>query len=224
MASGILVYNQTGQVQVTEEYKNLKFLRKGAISSFNQFGEYSISFSTSEVVAFRTPDGGTFAMDCEGVRVSGGTQTFEGSTVNGATIYYYVFGYAAPTSGNFFEVRNGNGEVIFSDADTPMKVFDFRHSESSPVWSDSLPAWGGNSMVILDDFTYPTNKTIAVVPSFSAVDNYSFLMNNFGYTVAANFFYFRSGRITHFYDYYYSWDHGAQNAGHKYLAIDVTGL
>lgn len=224
MRAGINIINQSGQIQVTDSYKNLQFLRKGEITvAMANNWEYTLVTSPAEIVAFRSVD--FFSFKSNGRAVVNGTIKNELILGNGS-LYYYVFGHASNTAGNYFEVRNANGEVNFSDTGRYMKVADFRHSDSAPLVAASstmLSSTYPNCFLQFDTYNFDASKVIAVSPAINTVNNYAFYAQYFEYYPDL-IFEFHSGKIVHEVDHYWTWTHGAMNVAHNYLAIDVTGL
>lgn len=223
MSTGIQIFNQTNQLQITDSYKNLQFLRKGSITNWNDY-QATFSLPMSEVVAFRTNNSDFFWVGANGRTVNNGVARYELVQGNG-NVDYYVFGYANNPAGQYFEVRTPSGEVAFSDTGKYMKVMAQRQSDSSPIEVATPTLWSGNSNSLLrfDTFNFPTSKICAVVPAINIVNNYNFYANSFEYYPPICFE-FRSGQICQEVDHYYSWGGGNVSLAHSYLAIDVTGL
>ncbi len=124
MGPGIQIYNNSGGLQITDTFKNLQFVRKGSVTIPNNWLRpyTSIQFSPGELVAFRIESASKDDYCSIRSGSSDGLVTFTGYP--GKTLEYYAFSYKKIPTGNYFEVRNLLGEVVFSDAAHFMKVLD----------------------------------------------------------------------------------------------------
>jgi len=264
MSAGIEVYNNSGVLQITDQFKNLQFREKDTVSLTNEnlgtsdwYSADIILSDTQEFLCFNvnTIDvpvllyGRTFLRD-NVLRSRIATKVAPGTTPN-VSVNYYRFGYATVPRGNFFEVRNASGEMVFSDAARFMQVIagrngtetrEIAYTDIPPGHSDSTSAWWGVYGYTLHSVSIPTGKTVAVLLGTNLYTTYMTVgyENPFDawnpgdptYSVSKQTnsgFVFREDRIEFWNLAIYDNASGADPLAQKeinynYLLIDVTGL
>ena len=160
MAVGGEFYTDSGILQVTAEYKNLQLVSKGNITLKQQTNNYSASVDTGEgkIIAFRIPAG----RSVDTLPYKEGSwfyHPFDG--LGDLLVTYYIFDFANIPPGRYFEVKNENEEVCFSDTAKFMKVL----SSGSGVVSDGHSfAWPGSSEEwVFGEYATTSPDNVAVV-------------------------------------------------------------
>jgi len=127
MSAGIEIINNTGNIQITERFRNLQFIQKKTISLIPSGSTRKIDATLSSstvVVAFKCSDGSNSPV---GMYYNSGTDPTSvvfyaslGTSTVGIT--YYEFGYPVLALGSCFEIYNANSELVFSDNAKYLKV------------------------------------------------------------------------------------------------------
>jgi len=234
MTSGLVVYNDTNNLQITDSFKNLQFLYKGTTAP-----DTKVYFNINDIIAFNCADGNWVGMwinykdtsfpyprtDTGLPRSDGGTQKcclFRGSS----TITYYVFGFDVVSSGHYFEVKNSVGEVVFSDSEKFMKVIASCAGQDGG--NTASPATCHNR--IFNTTAIPLNTTPAVIPGLRCW--------NTGWGSAGgdktghdhHMYEFQNGAVNSLYknmrtEYFgEAYARASRNIFYNYLLIDVTNL
>lgn len=159
MEAGLEVCNNSGVLQVTPSYKNLRLTNKGTITLRQITNNGSISVDTGEgkIIAFKIPaDRRVYVLP-----YTEGCWFYHPWDNSGdLLVTYYIFSYADIPEGNYFEVRNEKNEVCFSDTANFMKVL----SSGSGAISDKFPySWpDSNKEWTLGTYPYSVNTAIVI--------------------------------------------------------------
>lgn len=214
MAAGIEIYNNKNVIQVTDNLRNLTLIEKGTISSGN-----ILTCKDTELIALRCENGKYVGVGVmPSVYIAGGiTYT---KVVGTGTITYYKFGDRDVNPGNYFEVRNENGKIMFSDNDKYMKVIG-----SNTGISRTSPPFAGP----IDSVVIPQNRIAAVVIGKSCLTlGFSDGANYYMRSIYAQYFNFSENAITSTYEMDYNSGYPANtyvvSSSYSYLVVDVTGL
>lgn len=147
MALGLFFKNDSGSIQIDENYKNVAFKSKSTLTlNGSGAGNFTIS-GTSPVIAYRSSSGVVLVHATS----SGSDWTFYFRGPASASITYYVFDEpSSDDSGAPFVVYNASGEPTFNSNERYMRVVDFVETTVD-----------GTSYSQTE--TYPSGKTYAVV-------------------------------------------------------------
>lgn len=180
MNAGLKVYNSNNTLQLDSTYTNFSFLGKGTFT-FGSSNEalnptVDINFNKNELIAFCVTKQGTAIGFYQDPVTSGDTTTYKMVTnISGTTVEYFRFG-AQPgvcPPGNFFEVFDANGNRIYSDTNTYMKVLGFYSGTFTPTnatSSNTAPTYDVHHATINYDHFYifpPTKRKVAIVIGLS---------------------------------------------------------
>jgi len=128
MAAGIEVYNNNNILQITDKFRNLQFIEKITLSSFNSLDIQEIPNDLSSFYAFREITGtSSIAI----IYVGSSIIRFFAKPATSAVVEVFRFGYSTTvSSGGGFQVFNSNGEIVFDSNNKYMRVIDSRHTNN----------------------------------------------------------------------------------------------
>lgn len=259
MTAGIQIYNNDDVLQITEEYRNFQFISKTTVTLTDSIISYQPSgqsvylgsnlwgssnpYLYSERLVLTTAQSNMlYAYRCNNGKfvqcmlLIGRYSPYIGSPIltisgeQGAEVTIYFFDYKTVSSGQHFEVRNSDGNVVFSDQGKFMKVL------SSIQGTRTRPTTVGST---LNTTTHSSSVTAAVSAGCLSwevnIPSEGFPANA-GYTgVRAQAFTFESSQIVSTYQVFFddsswtsqvssSWYWTNYAVNYQYLVLDVTGL
>jgi hypothetical protein len=134
MAFGAAVYNDTGNIVIDPDFRNLVLRSKtsltftttlqstGRVSFYVDRKTVSLAGAVNPVIAFKS----SLGVGLTGLSISGSTYTWTVSANQDHTCTVYVFDFApTPTSTFGMQVFDGSGNQIFNSDANYMKVVDF---------------------------------------------------------------------------------------------------
>ncbi len=236
MGSGIEIYNYDNILQITDKFTNIQFIEKTTVTLLTRITSYyangvdryyanvTLTALDKEMYAIRC-DNGKF-INWSGSRTILGSGNYGPLTLNirgerDAIVTVYRFSYASIPSGNYFEVRNENGNIVFSDNAKFMKVIDSKSGLRTRPTPIGVP---------LITTSHSSNILTAVSSGYYTwevdYDDYSFL----GASRRQSFTFNPTETIYSFENYFvadspnYHYDRRTFDLNYQYIVLDVTGL
>lgn len=141
--TGLTIYNDSGTLQIDEDYKNLSLVEKPIVNAVGGSGLISINYTgVRPVVAV----GHTTFVAFVYATVSGTSWTFYfmGGGAAGTPIQFYIFDdpKTAPTFG--LEVYNAAGQLSFSFGAPPLRIVSI-HPNLNPTVTQSFSLSAGKT-------------------------------------------------------------------------------
>ncbi len=231
-SAGEQIFNENGVLQLTDKYINIQLIDKRTYT-LNANGGYTISdFEPKDhcVFAYRAETPGTrfranlvFPIIPPYPPVKYGSPSISINGAPNSDVTVYRFQYADIPAGNFFEIRDSNGTIVFSDAAKFMKIIDQKIGTYPASWSAWIPV---GQQVTIAATDHPTNIKTAVV-----IGNMSFQTMSGNY-MAYQFFEFEADQVRAIWASTYwgpftpnpYWTFARCSPYYDYMVIDVTDL
>jgi hypothetical protein len=134
MAFGATVYNDTGNIVIDPDFRNMVLRSKTSLTFTTTYQSYgmvsgyvdrktvSLASAVSPMIAFQS----SLGVGLTGLSISGSTYTWTVSANQDHTCTVYIFDFApTPTSTFGMQVFNGSSEQVFNSDAKYMKVVDF---------------------------------------------------------------------------------------------------
>lgn len=146
MSFGTTVYNDSGNVVIDSDYRNLVLRSKTSLTFTTTNQSYgmvsgqidrktvSLANAISPIIAFQSSVG----VGLTNLSISGSTYTWTVTANDNHTCNVYIFDFApTPTSTFGMQVFNGSAEQVFNSDAKYMKVVDF----FTTTWSNTVGGW-----------------------------------------------------------------------------------
>lgn len=143
--AGLIVYNDSGSVQLDTSYKNLCLRQKGVVTTAANLPSGHGSYASFNLTGLTTP------IIAVGGAVAAAPQTYydaansrhgfliSTSSAIGAQIPYYIFDVPVDLNSTYgFTVRDATGQLIFDALQPPLRVRGFYTNQ--PTGIGNLPA------------------------------------------------------------------------------------
>lgn len=167
MAAGLQIYNDANTIQITEAFSTFQFIAKGTVnpgtanypigsSAYPGGFGVTLTFAIGEIIAIKTTTGNWCAAWVTNY-IDNSLQNIR--FIGSDTITYYRFSYGSGiiSAGNNFEVYDGSGIRIFSDAELSLKILQGVSGSFTGSWGRS----SNNQLV--STINYDSSKVPAVV-------------------------------------------------------------
>jgi hypothetical protein len=187
MPAGLTIYNTSNTVQVDENYKNLAFRERRAISLSHAFGVAYVDIAITGANVVIGMQSYNYAPFLLAVSLSGTTWTYRWgfnnvTGVSSDTAYLYIFDDPPPNPDHFgLEVYNASGGLVFQSNTQGLKIVSVQGGASgytgtsgrtyvpvivqASIWPEFNPGLGQY-----------TNQTYALRASGNAITSYQLPM------------------------------------------------